>query len=107
MTHTPHPSPASAWAMAILVTAVWCLLLGFFQHQDESPEAAATYSRDWAATVVCGQNAAHQWVGDDLQCLTKHGRRTGPRHSPQQVAALALQQAGAGTVAVAGAGARP
>ena len=106
MTHTPHPPQPAPGRMAILVTAVWCLLLGF-SAPGRKPRGRRHLQPRMGGHGGGGQNAAHQWVGDEPQCLTKHGRRTGPRHSPQQVAALALQQAGAGTVAVAGQGARP
>lgn len=51
-------------------------------------EAEALASRDFAARTFCGPEASFKWVGDtDLQCLDKHGRKTG---KPQPVTVAGL-----------------
>lgn len=45
--------------------------------QAVAEERAALESREWAARQKCGPEASWRWDGDDLQCLTKHGRKTG------------------------------
>lgn len=65
--------------MAIAMSA--CLYV-FSVRSDRMLNAEieeARNSRAWAAAQVCGQNASYKWVSDtELQCLTKHNRKTGP-----------------------------
>jgi hypothetical protein len=59
----------------LFVVVTWIYLLGFSYAKDEEAEAIA--SREWVARQKCGPEASWRWDGDNLQCLTKHGKRTG------------------------------
>lgn len=77
-------------AMNWLLAVAYVGLLILIQHLDDDRfglslrsqmerdiAAEAQDSREWAARRVCGENAAWQWRGDDLQCISKHGKKIG------------------------------
>jgi len=93
MTTPHHPSTAPYWLATLAIATVFALV----QQLDITPptisdleaaqavaeEAEALASRDYAARTTCGPEASFRWVSDtDLQCLDKHGRKTG---KPQAV----------------------
>lgn len=80
-------SPAVRQLMTWLACAVflvsWLYAAAHFDHERAAVEAeqvqAARHSREWVASQVCAQNGGHRWVSDtELQCLNKHGRKSGP-----------------------------
>ena len=56
------------------VLVAYIALLAFGYEADKEDKAAIS-SRDFAARQVCGQEAAFEWRGDELQCFTHRGHR--------------------------------
>ena len=79
----------------IAITLALALAIGFVLSYsgDDVADAKATaaaardadeaWNRDFVGHKVCGPEAAFEWRGDDLQCITHSGKRTG---KPMKVA---------------------
>ena len=68
----------AVWIGAFAFIGLWMWACAHFDRERFAVEAQdEAQNRAWVAHQVCGENAAWRWNGDDLQCLTHSGRRTG------------------------------
>ena len=66
------------WLAASAFIAAWMWACAHFDAERFSVEEQdEVQNREWVARQTCGENAAWRWNGDDLQCLTHAGKRTG------------------------------
>lgn len=79
--------PMAAWAIMTLLVVLFAVVPGTAFHLDDNSaeQGAAKDGIDqikrerkegMAARAICGENAAYQFNGNTLQCLTHAGRKT-------------------------------